>query len=229
MPLRRERDERRRAHLAVRERERPAARERVGRPGVDREHGRDRDTPGVNMMADVIGSMGPTVDRAAGRPHRRSRPSRRWRPLGPALRGIRRGDDRPGLGARARRESTRSPWERGRLVGHASVIQRRLIYRERALRTGYVEARRGPRRPPPARIRRGDDGRDRAGDPGRVRARRARRQRRGGGVLRGPRAGAGLAGTDLGAQPPTAGCAPRARTTRSSSSRAPSRSTCRRR
>ena len=30
-------------------------------------------------------------------------------------------------------------WERGRLIGHASVIQRRLIYRDRALRTGYVE------------------------------------------------------------------------------------------
>jgi len=30
--------------------------------------------------------------------------------------------------------------ERGTLVGHASVIQRRLIHRERALRTGYVEA-----------------------------------------------------------------------------------------
>jgi aminoglycoside 2'-N-acetyltransferase I len=29
--------------------------------------------------------------------------------------------------------------ERGRLVGHASVVQRRLIYRDRALRTGYVE------------------------------------------------------------------------------------------
>ena len=30
-------------------------------------------------------------------------------------------------------------WERGRLVGHAAVIQRQLIHRERALRTGYVE------------------------------------------------------------------------------------------
>ena len=30
-------------------------------------------------------------------------------------------------------------WESGQLAGHASVIQRRLIYRERALRTGYVE------------------------------------------------------------------------------------------
>lgn len=30
-------------------------------------------------------------------------------------------------------------WEDGRLVGHASVVQRRLIHRGRALRTGYVE------------------------------------------------------------------------------------------
>ena len=30
-------------------------------------------------------------------------------------------------------------WEDGELVGHASVIQRRLLHRGRALRTGYVE------------------------------------------------------------------------------------------
>ena len=30
-------------------------------------------------------------------------------------------------------------WEGPELVGHASVIQRRLVYRGRALRTGYVE------------------------------------------------------------------------------------------
>jgi aminoglycoside 2'-N-acetyltransferase I len=30
-------------------------------------------------------------------------------------------------------------WEDGELVGHASVIQRRLLYGGRALRTGYVE------------------------------------------------------------------------------------------
>jgi aminoglycoside 2'-N-acetyltransferase I len=30
-------------------------------------------------------------------------------------------------------------WEDGELVGHASVVQRRLLHRERALRTGYVE------------------------------------------------------------------------------------------
>jgi aminoglycoside 2'-N-acetyltransferase I len=30
-------------------------------------------------------------------------------------------------------------WEEGSLVGHASVVQRRLIYRGRTLRTGYVE------------------------------------------------------------------------------------------
>ena len=30
-------------------------------------------------------------------------------------------------------------WEAGELVGHASVVQRRLIYTGRALRTGYVE------------------------------------------------------------------------------------------
>src|SRR5919201_3971001 len=30
-------------------------------------------------------------------------------------------------------------WEHGELVGHASVIQRRLLHGGRALRTGYVE------------------------------------------------------------------------------------------
>ena len=30
-------------------------------------------------------------------------------------------------------------WERGELVGHASVVQRRLLYGGRGLRTGYVE------------------------------------------------------------------------------------------
>jgi aminoglycoside 2'-N-acetyltransferase I len=30
-------------------------------------------------------------------------------------------------------------WEQGALIGHASVIQRRLVYEDRALRTGYVE------------------------------------------------------------------------------------------
>jgi aminoglycoside 2'-N-acetyltransferase I len=30
-------------------------------------------------------------------------------------------------------------WEGGQLVGHASVVQRRMIYGKRALRTGYVE------------------------------------------------------------------------------------------
>jgi aminoglycoside 2'-N-acetyltransferase I len=30
-------------------------------------------------------------------------------------------------------------WEQGALIGHASVVQRRLVYRGRALRTGYVE------------------------------------------------------------------------------------------
>lgn len=30
-------------------------------------------------------------------------------------------------------------WESGVLVGHASVVQRRLVHRGRALRTGYVE------------------------------------------------------------------------------------------
>jgi aminoglycoside 2'-N-acetyltransferase I len=30
-------------------------------------------------------------------------------------------------------------WDEGKLVGHASVIQRRLLYAGRALRTGYVE------------------------------------------------------------------------------------------
>lgn len=30
-------------------------------------------------------------------------------------------------------------WEDGQLVGHASVIQRRVLYRGRALRAGYVE------------------------------------------------------------------------------------------
>jgi aminoglycoside 2'-N-acetyltransferase I len=30
-------------------------------------------------------------------------------------------------------------WESGELVGHASVVQRRLVYRGRTLRTGYVE------------------------------------------------------------------------------------------
>lgn len=30
-------------------------------------------------------------------------------------------------------------WEAGQLVGHAAVVQRRLLYRDRALRTGYVE------------------------------------------------------------------------------------------
>ena len=31
-------------------------------------------------------------------------------------------------------------WEHGALVGHASVVQRRLLYRGRTLRTGYIEA-----------------------------------------------------------------------------------------
>jgi len=31
-------------------------------------------------------------------------------------------------------------WEEGALVGHASVVQRRLLYGGRALRTGYVES-----------------------------------------------------------------------------------------
>jgi aminoglycoside 2'-N-acetyltransferase I len=31
-------------------------------------------------------------------------------------------------------------WERGELIGHASVVQRRLLHRGRALRCGYVEA-----------------------------------------------------------------------------------------
>lgn len=31
-------------------------------------------------------------------------------------------------------------WERRELVGHAAVVQRRLLYRGQALRTGYVEA-----------------------------------------------------------------------------------------
>jgi aminoglycoside 2'-N-acetyltransferase I len=31
-------------------------------------------------------------------------------------------------------------WESGELVGHASVVQRRLLHAGRALRTGYVEA-----------------------------------------------------------------------------------------
>lgn len=31
-------------------------------------------------------------------------------------------------------------WEAGELIGHASVVQRRLVYRSRALRTGYVES-----------------------------------------------------------------------------------------
>jgi aminoglycoside 2'-N-acetyltransferase I len=31
-------------------------------------------------------------------------------------------------------------WEGDELVAHASVVQRRMLYRERALRTGYVEA-----------------------------------------------------------------------------------------
>ncbi len=30
-------------------------------------------------------------------------------------------------------------WEEGRLVGHGSVVQRRLLYDGRALRTGYIE------------------------------------------------------------------------------------------
>jgi aminoglycoside 2'-N-acetyltransferase I len=30
-------------------------------------------------------------------------------------------------------------WEEGQLVGHASVVQRRLLHRDRALRTGYIE------------------------------------------------------------------------------------------
>lgn len=30
-------------------------------------------------------------------------------------------------------------WSQGQLVGHASVVQRRLLYRGRALRAGYVE------------------------------------------------------------------------------------------
>jgi aminoglycoside 2'-N-acetyltransferase I len=30
-------------------------------------------------------------------------------------------------------------WEDGELIGHASVVQRRLLHRGRALRTGYVE------------------------------------------------------------------------------------------
>jgi len=30
-------------------------------------------------------------------------------------------------------------WEAGQLVGHASVVQRRLLHRGRALRAGYVE------------------------------------------------------------------------------------------
>src|SRR5687768_1301245 len=31
-------------------------------------------------------------------------------------------------------------WEEGELIGHASLIQRRLLHGGRALRTGYVEA-----------------------------------------------------------------------------------------
>jgi aminoglycoside 2'-N-acetyltransferase I len=31
-------------------------------------------------------------------------------------------------------------WEEGALIGHASVVQRRLLYDGRALRTGYVES-----------------------------------------------------------------------------------------
>jgi aminoglycoside 2'-N-acetyltransferase I len=31
-------------------------------------------------------------------------------------------------------------WEAGELIGHASVVQRRLLYRGRPLRVGYVEA-----------------------------------------------------------------------------------------
>jgi aminoglycoside 2'-N-acetyltransferase I len=31
-------------------------------------------------------------------------------------------------------------WEEGELIGHASVVQRRLLHQGRALRTGYVEA-----------------------------------------------------------------------------------------
>ena len=30
-------------------------------------------------------------------------------------------------------------WEEGRLVGHGAVVQRRLLYDGRAMRTGYVE------------------------------------------------------------------------------------------
>lgn len=31
-------------------------------------------------------------------------------------------------------------WDAGELIGHASVVQRRLLHDGRALRTGYVEA-----------------------------------------------------------------------------------------
>ena len=37
-------------------------------------------------------------------------------------------------------------WEGGELIGHASVVQRRLLHRGQALRAGYVEGVGGARR-----------------------------------------------------------------------------------
>ena len=82
------------------------------------------------------------------------------------------------------------------LVAHASLVQRRLLYAGRALRTGYVEAV-GVR---PDRRRRGHGalrhGGARAGDPRRLRRRRAERDRRRRRALHGARVGP-LGGPDL--------------------------------
>ena len=100
------------------------------------------------------------------------------------------------LGARARRDARARLRRRRPLVGHASVVQRRLIHSGRALRTGYVEGvgvRADARRRGHAS---GADGRDRARDPRRLRARRARRERHGDAVLPRPRLAA-VGGRDL--------------------------------
>jgi aminoglycoside 2'-N-acetyltransferase I len=147
----------------VRELERAGARERVGRAGLDREHaagwwhaargatrrmrvrdkraapaGRRRAADGVRRSLDDRASDGRrmielqvahTADLAAGT-------LRAARTLVFDAFGSGTTDDDwehalGGVHALA--------WEGEQLVGHAAVVQRRLLYRDRALRTGYVE------------------------------------------------------------------------------------------
>ena len=66
--------------------------------------------------------------------------------------------------------------DHGELIGHGSVVQRRMLHAGRAMRTGYIEGVGGPRRPAPPGSRRAADGPARTHRPVRLRARRARRK-----------------------------------------------------